>query len=97
MLALLCGCHVPTATEAGLPIRAGRASLLYDPAPDTSAPSPTAFADRPEWPSTPGRYEVYETLYYRETVVDHQRASSSGYNDLSYRRFHVRREGVAYR
>jgi len=68
--------------------------LLFDATPSRFPAS--AFADRADWPSVPGRVPAGEITYYRERFVDYQSLHHPEY-DYSYRRFETYREGTTYK
>ncbi len=72
-------------------------SLLFDRYTGPTSTPASAFTARPDWPTASGWLSVQESIQYHQHIVDYQGPNRSGHQDPSYRRFSVRREGMAYR
>lgn len=88
----LTGCQTANVPGSRLSV-----SLLFNRYTGPTSPSASAFTARPDWPTAPGWLPVQESIEYRQHIVDYQGPNRFGHQDASYRRFSVRREGVAYR
>ena len=88
----LAGCQT-----ASVPGSRPSVSLLFNRYAGPTSISASAFTARPDWPTAPGLLPAQESVHYRQHIVDYQGPNRFGHHDPSYRRFSVRREGVAYR
>jgi hypothetical protein len=97
VLVNLAGCAATSSTGVAGSWEPANAYLLFDRVVTPGSPPASAFADRPEWPSTPSHVPLFETTTYRETFIDLQGPGLTGRPDRTYRRFVTRREGASYR